>query len=82
MRIYLKTAQQVGDISYPSAGFYNNVPDELAREWLASGAALPASEKNEIVNPFATVAPSALEVESTPTSVDGGVLKKRSRGDV
>jgi hypothetical protein len=68
MRIYLKQAQQVGEVSYPMAGFYNNVPDELARQWFGAGLAVPAMDDNEIVNPFA---PSASVVETSGHTVEG-----------
>ena len=71
MRIFLKQAKNVGTVSYPCAGFYNNVDDALAKEWIDAGIAQEATEHNELVEPPAPpVAPSAPAVEPEAAHVE------------
>ena len=87
MRIFLKDAKQVGDVSYPSAGFYN-VGDELGGEWLLAGLAMRATDANEIIEePMPqepTVAPLALEVPAPAAddvTAESATKRRRTKSD-
>ena len=48
-RIYLLERKQVGPVEYSAAGFYQNVPDELADKWVNDRLAHYATEDNVVV---------------------------------
>jgi len=76
MRIFLKASNRVGEVEYPTAGFYN-VNEDLGREWIRGGLALLATDDNKIADPYT---PSAPIVEPDPIMVDAGTEPKKSRG--
>lgn len=48
MRIYLTQSMQVGNVSYPGAGFYN-CDDELGDKWIADRLAFNATNDNKVI---------------------------------
>ena len=66
-RVYLHAPNRDGHIEYPAAGFYQNVPDELADKWVADRLAQYATDDNVAI-PW----PEPEKTEDQPANAEEG----------